>query len=100
MSTKLKSTPRVRREAPLRPRSVTTGREPKPQHPDNHEPHPLDLIRKHELAERLRINRWTLMRWCKEGRFPKPIRLSDVVLAWRVADVDRWLQERAQKAAS
>jgi len=63
-------------------------------------PHSLDLIRKAELAERLRINRWTLMRWCREGKFPKPIRLSEVVVAWRVADVERWLSERAESAAS
>lgn len=59
----------------------------------------IDLIRKHELAKRLGINRWTLMRWCKERKFPQPIRLSDVVIAWRVSDVEAWLQQRATDAA-
>jgi prophage regulatory protein len=58
----------------------------------------VDLIRKHELAQRLGINRWTLMRWCREGKFPPPIRLSDIVIAWRVSDVEAWLQQRAAAA--
>lgn len=62
-------------------------------------PHSIDLIRKHELAKRLGINRWTLMRWCKERKFPQPIRLSDVVIAWRVSEVEAWLQQRATDAA-
>ena len=58
----------------------------------------LDLIRKKELAERLRVNRWTLMRWVRLGRFPAPIRLSDCVIAWRIVDVEVWLRQREQGA--
>lgn len=39
----------------------------------------------------------TLWRKCKAGQFPKPVKLSDRVTAWRVADVRAWIQ--AQNAA-
>jgi len=58
------------------------------------EVHPLDLIGKKALAKRLGINAWTLMRWVDRGLFPKPIRLSEQIVSWRVSDVQRWLDER------
>jgi predicted DNA-binding transcriptional regulator AlpA len=31
------------------------------------------------------------MRWVREGQFPKPIRLSDSVIAWRVGTIEKHL---------
>lgn len=56
---------------------------------------PLELIRKRPLAKRLKVSPWTIDRWRKLGKFPAPIRLSEIVLAWRVADVEAWLRTRA-----
>ena len=61
---------------------------------------PLSLIRKRPLAKRLGVSPWTLMRWVKLGRFPPPLMLSDVVLAWRTADVEKWLRQRERGAAN
>ncbi len=61
---------------------------------DKPSPHPLDTIRKRALAKKLNINPWTLMRWVKSGQFPPPIKLTDIVFVWRVADVEAWLRER------
>ena len=36
----------------------------------------------------------TLWRWVREGAFPKPVRLSSRVTAWRVEDVQAWMQSR------
>lgn len=88
-----KSTPRVRavatgQSAPIEPPSAL----------EQSAAHHLNLIRKRELAERLRVNRWTLMRWVRLGRFPAPIRLSDSVIAWRVVDVEAWLRQRERGA--
>jgi prophage regulatory protein len=38
----------------------------------------------------------TLWRRVKEGRFPKPYKLSKRVTAWRVGEVRKWLQSQPQ----
>jgi len=37
----------------------------------------------------------TLWRKVKSGDFPKPVKLSERVTAWRVDDVRRWLAAKA-----
>lgn len=39
----------------------------------------------------LPIGATTLWRWVKEGKFPKPIKLSPRVTAWRAEDVREWM---------
>jgi prophage regulatory protein len=46
----------------------------------------------------LPIGATTLWRWVKEGKFPKPIKLSPRVTVWRSEDVRAWLQQ--QKVAA
>jgi prophage regulatory protein len=36
----------------------------------------------------------TLWRKVKSGEFPKPVKLSERVTAWRVEDVRAWMQSR------
>lgn len=36
----------------------------------------------------------TLWRRVKAGEFPRPVKLSERVIAWRIEDVRRWLDER------
>ena len=36
----------------------------------------------------------TLWRKVKNGSFPKPVKLSDRVTAWRVSDVRDWIDSR------
>jgi predicted DNA-binding transcriptional regulator AlpA len=40
----------------------------------------------------------TLWRKCKAGHFPKPVKLSERVTAWRVADVREFLLNQAKAA--
>lgn len=40
----------------------------------------------------------TLWRKVGDGTFPKPVKLSERVTAWRVEDVRRWLDEKAAAA--
>lgn len=42
----------------------------------------------------LPISQATLWRWVSKGEFPKPVKLSPRITAWRVADVSRWLADR------
>lgn len=41
----------------------------------------------------LPIGATTLWRWVKEGKFPKPIKLSERVTVWRAEDVRAWLEQ-------
>lgn len=40
----------------------------------------------------------TLWRKCKAGHFPKPVKLSERVTAWRVGDVRQFLLNQARAA--
>lgn len=37
----------------------------------------------------------TVWKWCADGRFPKPVKLSSRVSAWHVADLRAWLADPA-----
>lgn len=37
----------------------------------------------------------TWRRWVKDGKAPKPVKLSERVTVWRVGDVREWLQSHA-----
>lgn len=37
----------------------------------------------------------TVWKWCADGRFPKPIKLSSRVSAWSVSDLRAWLADPA-----
>jgi len=41
----------------------------------------------------------TLWSKVKEGEFPKPVKLSANVTAWKCADVWQWLEAREKQAA-
>lgn len=47
----------------------------------------------------------TLWRWVAAGTFPKPVKLSERVTAWRAADVQAWVdaqrgEPQSQQAAA
>jgi prophage regulatory protein len=46
------------------------------------------------------ISSATLWRKCKAGAFPKPVKLSERVTAWRVKDVRGWLDAQAKAGAA
>lgn len=45
----------------------------------------------------LPISSATLWRWIANGQFPRPIKLSPRVTAWRVHDIEVWLQAEGRK---
>lgn len=45
------------------------------------------------------ISSATLWRGVVSGKFPKPVKLSERVTAWRVGDVRKWLDAKAGVAA-
>jgi predicted DNA-binding transcriptional regulator AlpA len=40
-------------------------------------------------------SRSTLTRWCEEGTFPKPIKLTERTIVWSVEELAQMLAERA-----
>lgn len=52
-------------------------------------------IRAKKLAPELAISEPTLWRWVKENpAFPKPLKLSAKVTAWKISEISAWLDSR------
>lgn len=51
-------------------------------------------LRVSALAPRLGISKNTIWRLVREGKFPKPIKLSEKVTVWKAADVLAWLESK------
>ena len=54
------------------------------------------IITANQLLERIPLNRSTIWKMCREGRFPRPIQLSPARIGWRWTAVLAWLQEREE----
>ena len=48
-------------------------------------PNPLMNVK--QVAQQLGVGKSTIWRWCKQGTFPRPIKLSERVSRWRAEDV-------------
>jgi prophage regulatory protein len=53
------------------------------------------LLRQPEVISRLGISRSTLINWYNSGKFPKPIKLSERVIAWPESVVNDWIESRS-----
>ena len=56
------------------------------------------LVRPREAAAMLGVSRKHLYALADQPNFPKRIHVSDRVVAWRVADIEAWIDARAQGA--
>ena len=52
---------------------------------------PLQFYRLPQLRQRLGVSASSIWAWVKSGRFPKPVKLSDNVTAWRATDIEAWV---------
>jgi predicted DNA-binding transcriptional regulator AlpA len=88
-------------------RKARKGRKPAPRGSvlraminERRQPHqdhdPCRLLRINELSVLLSVHPQTLWRWSRDGRLPKPIKISAGVTAWRSVDVERWLSAKAE----
>lgn len=50
------------------------------------------------VCERIALSRATLDRMVADGRFPKPIQLTERRLAYNATDVDAWMADRVENA--
>ncbi len=49
------------------------------------------LIRLAEVKHRVGLSRSTIYRWMAEGRFPRPARLGNYIVAWEEQVIDDWI---------
>lgn len=54
----------------------------------------IDLVSPKQASKRLSIPTSTLYRWISEGRFPKPIKIGPRRTAFRVSDIESWLDRK------
>lgn len=50
------------------------------------------------VASRYDTSRNTVWRWTREGKLPKPVRLSNGTTRWKLSDLERW--ESSQEVAA
>jgi predicted DNA-binding transcriptional regulator AlpA len=50
-----------------------------------------------EVADRLRVGKRTVWRWVARGSMPQPLRFSTICVRWRIADIDRFIEEVARQ---
>lgn len=58
------------------------------------------LLTDHQVAAALGLGRSTVWRWVTEGRLPQPVRLSGKCTRWRAADIEAFVAQTAESAAS
>lgn len=61
--------------------------------------HPKQLICKKELTKLVKYSSQHIARLEKAGRFPKRLRLGQNRVAWLLAEVEEWIDERLAKRA-
>ncbi len=54
----------------------------------------IQFIRQKHLLPLLGFSAATLWRKVKEGKFPKPVKLSENITAWQIKEVEKWIQGR------
>ena len=53
-------------------------------------------LRQPQVLAIVPISSTTLWRWCSKSLFPKPVKLSSRVTAWREEDVQAWLKKAGE----
>ena len=56
-------------------------------------------LRQHQVLNVVPFSAATLWRKSKDGTFPKPVKLSAGVTAWKASAVQQWLAERESAQA-
>ncbi|MCI9865562.1 AlpA family phage regulatory protein [Rhizobium skierniewicense] len=47
-----------------------------------------------EVTTNIKVASSTLYRWIADGKFPKPVRLGENCVRWRVSDLKAWQDSR------
>ncbi|MBF9060754.1 AlpA family phage regulatory protein [Rhodobacterales bacterium HKCCSP123] len=55
------------------------------------------ILRRSEVEDRTGLSRSTIYAWIRHGKFPRPVKLGERIVAWRESDIDRWLESRVSE---
>lgn len=47
----------------------------------------------------LPVSEKTIWEWVRQGKFPKPIRMSSNVTVWRMSEVQAWIEEQSMEVS-
>ncbi len=54
------------------------------------------FIRLPEVMDTTGLARSTVWLWIKDGKLPKPIKLSSRVTVWKKSDIDKWVESKVE----
>jgi prophage regulatory protein len=54
------------------------------------------FIRLRDVLKIIPFSRSTVWRKCQSGDFPAPVKLSERITAWRVTDIQTWLDSKGR----
>jgi prophage regulatory protein len=52
------------------------------------------ILRDQEVGNRTGLSRTTRWRLIRDGKFPKPIKLTEHAIGWRESAIEAWLESR------
>lgn len=58
------------------------------------------LARRRQVEELVQLSRSTIYAAVKAGTFPPPVRIGARAVAWRVSEIEQWLEARPLASAS
>ena len=50
-----------------------------------------------DITNSLKVNEDTLMKWIKEGKFPRPLRINDRATLWSYALIENWVAQQHKR---
>jgi len=56
------------------------------------------LVRLPEVMEIIGVSKETILLWMKKGSFPRPLLLGPRARAWRLDEIQRWMESRNRVA--
>lgn len=56
------------------------------------------LLRLPQVQQRIPLSKSEIYQRIKEGKFPKQVRLSHKVAAWKESEIDAWIASQGQAA--
>lgn len=62
--------------------------------------HEMCLARRPQVEQLVQLSRSTIYAAVKAGTFPAPVRIGARAVAWRVSEVEQWLEARPLASAT
>ena len=53
-----------------------------------------EYIHAEQLIKKLHITRKTLWEWIRKGNIPKPARIGERTLVWKIKEIEDWIESR------